>query len=280
MPALAAGVLALAVRIPEPRPATAAGLDLPGAALLAAALMCLVHTLVTLPQPGRPAATAAGFAATAVAAAAFVHRQRRTTSPLIPPSVLRTPAVTHGLGVLLCASAALFGALFLATYLLQDVLALDPLTTGLWMLPLAVTMVLAAPASAALARRQGPRRTTAAGMTLLALGALAMSRLDQGSGAWATGVCCALLGAGFGTVMVTATTVVVQRAPRDAAGVTGGLQQTAMNTGPALGVATATMLTGLTAPGPTLAALAGIALLGAFLATRLPDGERRARTRP
>ncbi|MFC6021146.1 hypothetical protein ACFP2T_33855 [Plantactinospora solaniradicis] len=131
------------------------------------------------------------------------------------------------------------------------------------------------------------------GAVIVALGILSMSQLGPGSATVAIGGAFTLLGAGFGTVMVTATEVVVHQASVDAAGVAGGLQQTAMNVGPALGVATATMLlTGAMSfgaaewPGagevrwtgadftaamrPTLWVLTGVAVLGGLLATRLP----------
>lgn len=159
------------------------------------------------------------------------------------------PPLGPALGVLVSASVALSGALFLGTYYLQDVLALDPLASGLRALPLAVMMVLGAPVAALLMRRQGPRRTTVAGMVLVAAGVLLMSRLGRDSGAEAIGGCFLVLGAGFATVMVTATTVVVRDASVDTAGVAGGLQQTAMNIGPALGVAAATTLMSVAGPG-------------------------------
>ncbi|MEV5593332.1 MFS transporter [Streptomyces sp. NPDC052496] len=249
-PALGACALALAVRPPAPEAveddsrnlSTPVRLDLPGACLLAAALSGLVHTLVGLPESGWTPATTLGLMAAVVAGAAFVRHESRTADPLIPPGVLRAPGVTPALGVLVSASAAMFGALFLCTYYLQEVLALDPFRSGLETLPLAVTMVLGAPASAVLMRRLGPRRTTLYGAALVAGGVLLMSRLGPASGTVAIGSCFLLLGAGFGTVMVTATAAVVRQAPAHTAGVAGGLQQTAMNIGPTLGVAAATML--------------------------------------
>ena len=109
-------------------------------------------------------------------------------------------------------------------------------------------MVLAAPVSAVVLRRNGPRRTVVRGVTLVALGVLLMVRLDQASSATAIYICFLVLGAGFGTVMVTATAVIVREASVDAAGVAGGLQQTAMNVGPTLGVAAAATLMTLAAP--------------------------------
>ncbi|GAA2306170.1 MFS transporter [Streptomyces violaceusniger] len=316
-PALAMGLAALAVRAPSALAAQAPGalavrapaapretarprLDLPGAGLLAVALAGLVHTLVGIPGTGWTVATTLGLGCAAVAGGVFVRHERRTEDPLVPPGVLRSGSAGPALGVLVAASAALFGALFLGTYYVQDALALDPLDSGLRALPLAVMMVLGAPVAATLTRRQGPRRTAVAGMVLVVAGVLLMSRLGRGSGAEAIGGCFLLLGSGFATVMVTATTVVVRDASVDTAGVAGGLQQTAMNIGPALGVAAATTLmsvagrgdtTGrppgdgprwaagvfLSAMGPALTVLAAVAAAGALLATRLPG---RTATRP
>ncbi|MEV5772288.1 MFS transporter [Streptomyces antimycoticus] len=300
-PALAMGLTALAVRAPmAPRGTARPRLDLPGAALLAMALAGLVHTLVGVPGTGWTAATALGPTAAVAAGGVLLWHERRTEHPLVPPGLLRSATAGPALGVLVSASAALFGALFLGTYYLQDVLALDPLASGLRALPLAVMMVLGAPVAALLMRRQGPRRTTVAGMVLVAAGVLLMSRLGRDSGAEAIGGCFLVLGAGFATVMVTATTVVVRDASVDTAGVAGGLQQTAMNIGPALGVAAATTLMSVAGPGaatgrppgdgpgwatdvflsamgPALTVLAAVAAAGALLATRLPG---RAAARP
>ncbi|MGW2250658.1 MFS transporter [Kitasatospora sp. NPDC001660] len=284
LPAAAAGLLALAVPMPGPaRDEHAAGLDLPGAALLALTLACLVHTLVVLPTAGGSVSGALGLAAAAVLGLAFAQHERRTARPLLPPAVLRSAEVAPALGVLLAASAALSGTLFLATYFLQDVLALDPLQSALRALPLAVTMVLAAPASTRLAKRHGPRETVVSGMALIALGVLLISRFDRSSGPVETAAGFLLLGGGFGAVMATATVVLVRGAAATRAGVAGGLQQTAMNVGPALGIALATTVAGPaavgTALGPAALALAAVAAGGALLATRIP-GTARAQNAP
>ncbi|MGW0466671.1 MFS transporter [Streptomyces sp. NPDC003027] len=285
-PALAVGLLTLTLRLPDPpagAPATRTSLDLPGACLLAVTLACLVHVLATGPA-GRPAATVLALVTASAAGAALVRHERRTAHPLVPLGLLRSAPVLAGLGALLAAAATLSGTLFVTTFLLQDVLGLDPLRTALRVLPLAVLMVLGAPVAALLARRFGPRRTTVSGAALLALGVLLLSCLGDAAPALATGACFALVGAGFGTVMVTATAVLVRRADVADAGVAGGLQQTAMNIGPALGVAVATALM-TSDPGAgrgrettVLLVLAAVAALGAAAALRLPRGTPARRT--
>ncbi|MFD5372659.1 MFS transporter [Streptomyces sp. NPDC127103] len=275
---------------PAARPGSAGGLsalDPVGALLLAVTLGLLVHGLVEAARPGG-APTGLLAVAGAVATGAFLARhQRRAAHPLLPPELLRSLPVVAGLAVLLAASAALFGSLFVATYFLQDVQGLDPLGCALRVLPLAVLMVLGAPLCPPLQRRFGPRRTATAGAALLTLGVLLLARLDTTAGAAAVGVSAALLGAGFVTLMVTATSVVVHRAPEAHAGVAGGLQQTVMNIGPALGVATATLLLALVpdggfvpSRGAALPALVLIAALAVPAALALPRAADRRRTRP
>ncbi|GJF27881.1 MFS transporter [Kitasatospora sp. NE20-6] len=281
VPALLVGVPALALRdgraAPALRPGRPAGLDLPGAALLGIALACLVHTLVRLPGTGPTPAVVAGCAVAATAGAAFVRHERRTPRPLLPARLLTSAPVVCALAVLVTASAALFGTLFVSTYYLQDVLGLDPFGSSLRALPLAAAMVLGAPVAATLLRRHGPRRTAGTAAVLLALGVLVLSRLGRAPAEAAIGGGFLLLGAGFVTVMVTGTAVVVRSGPAEDAGVAGGLQQTALNIGPALGVAAAAALpalttdrTGLPAMAPTLTVLAAVAAAGALAALGLP----------
>ncbi|MEU5915320.1 MFS transporter [Streptomyces sp. NPDC047141] len=272
----------------SPRPGFAlAALDPGGAVLLALTLGLLIQGLDAASRGGGTAGALLACGGALVAGAAFARQERRVAHPLLPPALLRSVPVVAGLAVLLAASAALFGALFVVTYFLQDVQGLDPLGCALRMLPLAVLMILGAPLCPPLQRRFGPRATATTGAALLTLGVLLLARLDATSGAAPVGAAAALLGAGFVTLMVTATSVVVHRAPAEHAGVAGGLQQTAMNVGPALGVAIATLLLGLVpdggfvpARGAALPALTLVAALAVPAALALPGRVVRRRTRP
>ncbi|OIJ85517.1 MFS transporter [Streptomyces sp. MUSC 14] len=270
LPALAFGLPAL-LR-PERAPAVAGGtaLDVPGAVLLAVALAALVHALTA------GAVSWPGLALAGAAAAVLVGHERRTASPLLPPGVVGSRVVAAALGVLVTVSASLFGALFVATYVLQRGLGLDPLQSALRSLPLAVLMVASAALCPALLRRLGARRTTAGAAALLSLGVLVLS---QAASAPAFGCGFALLGAGFGTVMVAATHAVVTAAEVAVSGVAGGLQQTALNVGPALGVAAASALLSAGTE-PALLVLAAVAALGALPACTLPRARDVATVTP
>ncbi|MBT2399736.1 MFS transporter [Streptomyces sp. ISL-100] len=295
--ALAIAAITLSVRAPAPRPRTGSQrLNLTGAALLATALAVLVHTLVGVPEHGWTAApTLLGLVAAAGIAVVFVAHERRTAHPIVPPAVARSVPVTASMAILLLTTGGMFGALFVTTFFLQDVLGLDPLACGLRVLPLTALMILGAPVAGAALRRCGPRRTAFTGVVLVVLGLAGLSRLGPTSGWAVTGVAFAVLGAGFATVMVTATGTVVGDAPPGYAGVVGGLKQTAMNVGPAFGIAVAasvmllkasaaeplavgaTPATSAPVMAPALMALAALAALGLLPASLLPHGRATAR---
>lgn len=270
IPALAFGTAALVGGEARTKDAAGPALDLPGALLLALTLACLVHSLVA-----SGAVRAAGLAVAVLAGAAFVRRERRAADPLLPPGVLGSAPVAAALGLLVAVSAALFGTLFVETYVLQRDLGLDPFQSALRGVPLAVLMVASAPWCPVLLRRLGARWTVGAATALLALGGAVLSRA---TGPVALGCGFALLGAGFGTVMVAATHVVVRQAAVSVAGVAGGLQQTALNIGPVLGIAAATALMGVGARG-VLLVLAAVAVLAVPLAALLPGRRVASLTR-
>ncbi|MEV5079933.1 MFS transporter, partial [Streptomyces sp. NPDC056159] len=156
--------LVLAVRTPAPGRVDSSRLNLPGGGLLAIALAVLVHALAGVPARGWTAApTLLELLAVAGAMALLVRHERRAAHPIVPPAVARSAPVTASMAILLVTSAGLFGALFRATFQLQDTLGLDPLTCGLRVLPLTVFMVLGSPVAGAALRRYGARRTAIAG---------------------------------------------------------------------------------------------------------------------
>ncbi|AZM92876.1 MFS transporter [Streptomyces sp. W1SF4] len=276
--ALLIAALTLAVRVPAPEPrGPGAGLGPAGPVLLAATLASAVYALAGVPREGWTGApTLLGFGAAAGLGALFVRGERRAELPLVPSAVARSRPVAAAVALLLAVSAGMFGALFTATFLLQDVRGLSPLATGIRVLPLTALMVAGAPVAGAALRRYGARRTALAGAALVVLGIAGLG----GGGGVAFGV----LGAGFAAVMVTATGTVVGDAPAGYAGVVGGLKQTAMNVGPSLGIAVAAGagagVSGAGAAARPLTALACLAALGLAAAWLLPGRPRGAAPEP
>ncbi|WP_051571961.1 MFS transporter [Cryptosporangium arvum] len=265
--------LTVAVRTPAPERDHASRLDLTGAGLLATALALLVHALAEVPGRGWAApATLLELLAVAGVVVVLVRHERRTASPIVPPAVARSASVIASVVLLLLISAGLFGALFTGTFYLQDVLRLDPFTTGLRVLPLTALMVLGAPVASIALRRQGARRTATVGTVLVVLGIAALSRVGPDTPTPGLAAALAVIGAGYAAVMVTATGTVVGDAPPGYAGLVGGLKQTAMNIGPTVGTAVAAGAIGsrISTIGPALLLLGAVAALGLGPASWLP----------
>lgn len=270
--ALVAVALTLATRIPPVvRRRPQEQLDLAGAWLLAVALAALVAVVVEAPAHGWTAAPILlGFAVAACATAGLVAHERRATHPIVPGTVARSRPVTASTAMLLATTAGVFGTLFAAAFYLQHGLGLDAFTSALRVLPLTAFMIVGAPVAGMALRRVGARRTALGGVLLVALGIAALGAL--GRAGWAGPAGFTAMGAGFATVMVTATGTVVGDAPPRYAGVVGGLKQTANNVGSALGIAIATGVmpsvasTAAAHPTATVAPMGSAMLLMAALA--------------
>ncbi|MEU8605366.1 MFS transporter [Streptomyces parvulus] len=173
----------------------------------------------------------------AVLLAAFVVRQSRGDSPLLPLRILRDrnrmgSFVTMGL-----ATAGMFGAFLFLTYYLQAVLGYSPVKTGLAFLPMSAAIAVgAAQVAARLLPRTAPRLPMASGMVLAAAGMVVLTRLD-GHSAYATHVLPALLVLGLGmglTFMPVYATATAAVAPEDS-GITSATVTTFQQVGGSLG---------------------------------------------
>ena len=133
----------LATRLVEARPGLGlrAGADLPGAVLLTGGLMLAVFTILGVERAGWTSGRTLGLAAVAaVLLAAFVRRQARVATPLMPLRLFRSRNVTGANVVQALLVVGMFGMFFLGALYLQQVLGYDALQVGLAFLPTTVVM--------------------------------------------------------------------------------------------------------------------------------------------
>jgi EmrB/QacA subfamily drug resistance transporter len=188
------------------------------------------------------------------ALAAFVGRQMRSSSPLLPLHI-----VTHRsrAGVYLVVATAVvgtFGTFLMLTYHFQVVLHYTPLRAGLAFLPLTVAVSASAYGlGSRLLPRVAPRLVIAPGLLVAASGLALLTRLQPSSG-YLTLILPAqlLLGAGLGCVFTPAISVATSDVePRDA-GVAAAVANTAMQVGSSIGTAVLNTIA-ITATGTYLA---------------------------
>ncbi|EDY49692.1 MFS transporter [Streptomyces clavuligerus] len=214
--------------------------DLVGILLLSAAMFCLVWAFIKAPEPhwGWGGGRTWGFIAAAVIGfVVFALWEKRVAEPLIPLKLFRSVALSAGVVLMVLMAIAFMGGLFFVTFYLQNVHGLSPVDAGLHLLPLTGMMIVGSPLAGALITKAGPRIPLAGGMILTSIAMFGMSTLDKGTGSGLMSLWFALLGLGLAPVMVGATEVIVGNAPIELSGVAGGLQQSAMQIGGALGTA-------------------------------------------
>jgi EmrB/QacA subfamily drug resistance transporter len=235
------GVIALVMGLIVLRetPSRAAGsFDVPGILLLSAALFLLIWGLIKGSSYGWASGRTLAFLGGAVLAGAlFVFCESRTREPLLPLRLFRSVPLSAGTVLVLTLMFALFGAMFFTTFYLENVRGLDAVATGVRLLPMTGMMIVGSPLAGALISKAGPRIPMVAGMLMGAAGLFGLSRVGVASSLNDTIGWFVLLGLGLSPVIVGATDVIVGNAPRELAGVAGGLQSTAMQLGGTLGTA-------------------------------------------
>ena len=163
-----AGVL-VAGYVPTSRDPRAPRTDRAGFALSTATIGLLVYTIIEAPDQGWASTrTLAGFALTAVLAAAFVAWEQRTRDPMLDLSLFRNPRFTAASGSVAISFFALSGFIFLVTQYFQFLKGYGPLSTGVRLLPVAITVAVSSILGTRLAVRIGTKLVVAAGLSSMA----------------------------------------------------------------------------------------------------------------
>lgn len=233
--ALVFGLLVLRETPPSP---AARSFDIPGIALLSGFLFLLVWALIKGASYGWGSDRTIGFfAAAIVALALFIVRELRTDTPLLPLRLFRSVALSAGTVLTITLMFSLFGAMFFMTFFMENVHGLDPVATGVRLLPMTAMLIVGAPLAGLVITKIGPRVPMVAGMLIAAAALFGLSGIGLASSLNDTILWFALLGLGLSPVMVGATEVIVGNAPVELAGVASGLQSTAMQVGGTIGTA-------------------------------------------
>jgi EmrB/QacA subfamily drug resistance transporter len=268
-------------------------LDLAGAVLGSAGLFGVVWAVIRAGAAGWASAEVSltlggGF----VLLAAFVRWEMRTAAPMLPMRFFRSRVFAAGALAALAMYAALFGALFLITQLLQAGLGATPLQAGLRTLPMAVMPLLLAPAGGVITDRIGFRPLMICGLALeaVALGWLAaVVTPDVPYGLLVAPL--ALAGAGaavfFAPLTAAMLSAVTPREQGQAAGAATAIRELAVVAGVAVLGLVFTAHGGYASRadftagfGPAMWIAAALAAAGVLAAVALPRGPGRPLTEP
>ena len=256
---VATGVLALRL-VPSSRGlGLRGGADLPGAALLTGGVMLGVYTILGVSEHGWLAGRTLGLAAVAaVLLVAFLVRQTRVATPLMPLRLFRSRDVSGANVVMALMVVGMFSLFFLGALYLQLVLGYDPLAVGLAFLPSTLVMGVT---SLKLSQRFAPRTILAPSLLFVVAGLLLFARTPV-DGNFVVDVLPStiLIGLGAGLSMPAIMTLAMSGVAPEDTGLASGLINTTVQVGGAIGLAVLATL----AAGRTGASTAPEALLSGY----------------
>jgi MFS family permease len=285
-PAAALVLLGALTLIPRGEPGTSANrawhrFDLPGAAVITAAVLLLVYTVVDAQQAGWGSARTIGsFAGVVALGGLFAVIETRSTHPLVPFGIFRSAPLRRAqIGAI-----TLFGSYvsfqFLLTQYLQSLAHWSAISTALAFLPAGIIVLVLSVRVAGLLNRFGPGALVIAAFAALVAGYAVFLRAGVSPdypGVMLPSVI--LLGTAFGFGFSALTVGATSGVPNEQQGLAASLFQTSFQVGGAVVLAVVTAVVDaagantlsspaatLTAYRPALYLITGIAALGLLAA--------------
>jgi predicted MFS family arabinose efflux permease len=249
-------ILVLARRVQDAPVQARSRLDLVGAVLSAAGLGLAVFGVLrssvwgwVLPKPGGPAILGLSPTIAAIFAGLLVlwlfsaweqHVEKRGAEPLVRLSMLRNRQLTGGLVMFFFQFLIQAGLFFTIPLYLSVALGLSAIDTGLKIIPLSVTLLIAAAGIPRFFPHVSPRLVVQAGFLAMFGGIVWLfASIDVHAGAEIVTVPLLLAGLGIGALASQLGSVTVSAVPDDQSPEVGGLQNTATNLGASIGTALA-----------------------------------------
>ena len=249
-------ILALSRRMADTTPEKQVRLDLVGTALSALGLGLVVFGILrsgewgfVQPKPGGPEWLGLSPAIWLSLTGGVVlwiflgweHRLvARRAEPLVDPSILRNPTLRGGLTSFFFQYLLQAGLFFTVPLFLSVALGLSAIATGVRLLPLSITLLLAAAGIPKVFPQASPRRVVRFGVLALFAGIVVMvAALDAGAGPEIVTWPMLLAGLGVGALASQLGSVTVSSVPDAQSGEVGGLQNTLTNLGASIGTALA-----------------------------------------
>jgi MFS transporter, DHA2 family, methylenomycin A resistance protein len=198
---------------------------------------------------------------------AFIRVERaRGEAAMLPLGLFRRPRFTVANAGAATMNLCTLGTLFVLTLFLQSVQGRTPLQAGLALVPLFAPLAVIAPLAGRIVSRVGPRVPIAAGFAVAAAGLALLVASEAGSGYLPLLVAFLLWGIGLGFVTPAVVAAAIAAVPKARAGLASAINNTARQSGGAIGIAVAGAVAGSPARGGAfVSGLHAVALAAAVL---------------
>jgi EmrB/QacA subfamily drug resistance transporter len=239
VPIVIVGVIAIAILVPESKDPKPGRLDPAGVLLSIVALVVLVYGVIEGGNTNRWLQwNTSGFIALGIVLLSlFTWLQHRSSHPTIDVSLFKNRHFTSGAVAIAMTFFALTGSTFYLAYYLQAVRGYTALSSGVALIAVAAAVMTAAPLSARLSQRYGPRLVTGVGMTIFGLTMASYALISADVPLWVIEVQMVGMGTGMGLTMSPATNAIMSAVPREKAGAGSAVNNTVRQVASALGVA-------------------------------------------
>lgn len=177
------------------------------------------------------------FAAAVIFFGLFYYRERVAKTPFIGLSIFRVPAISYGYAVAVLGFMAIFTNSVLFPFYATDILQIDPVKTGLLIMPFPVALALSSPVSGLLSEKYPARLVTTVGLGFVLTGTLMFSFMNEHTSFFYIALAQLITGCGSGTFQVPNNNTVISAAPKNKLGIVSSVNALARNAGMIMGIA-------------------------------------------
>ncbi len=225
--------------VPTSRDPSTPPIDWRGLLLSTAGMGLIILSIIQAPTWGWISARTIGAVVAGLAImAVFVLVELRTARPMLDVSLFENPRFTAASGSIMIAFFALAGFTFLVSQYFQFVRGYTPLGTGVRILPVAISIAVAAVVGTKLAVQIGNKAVVAAGLFAFGLALFWISASASVSASYVVLAATMILGGGgLGLITAPATEAIMGVVPKEKAGVGSAVNDATRLFGATLGVA-------------------------------------------
>ncbi|NUS71902.1 MAG: MFS transporter [Corynebacteriales bacterium] len=237
VPAMVLLLFTAPVLLPEYRDPNPGRMDIPSVALSLAGVLPTIYGIKEIAKDGIAWVPIVSVIVGVVMAIIFVRRQRVLESPMLDLSLFNNRKFSASLGTLTLTIFAMSGVFFFIAQYLQLVLGKSAFEAGLWTLPSAIVMTMAAGVTPMLARRIKPAFLMAGGLLIAVVGFAMFTQLggENDLALLISGM--VVFHIGLSPMMILGTDMIVGAVSPERAGAASALSETNQEFAMAIGVA-------------------------------------------
>ncbi|MFF7487970.1 MFS transporter [Streptomyces luteogriseus] len=231
------GVLGALALVPPSKAQGMGRIDYVGGLLSIVTVGSLIYAAIEGPHSGWGAGPVTAAVIAAVGLVAFVAWELRHPTPMLNVRMFALRPFSGSMLAVLFFFFGMFAVIYYVTQFLQFVLGYGSLDTGVRLLPLAGAVFLGSALTGMLTPKLGVKPMVVTGLAIGTTGMFLLTQIDKGSTYGDLLAPMMMLGLALGLAISPATDTIMGSFPESELGVGGGVNDTALELGGALGIA-------------------------------------------